>query len=460
MANGLKALRWTPATVSWLSLFMMGLVVAGVGLTGTAYMIEFLHERMTDHGLEHNREIANRLRPLVHPQLLRSPAHPSAQLKQVVDLYGSFGYRVFLITEHGKLLADSGSSGELTQNNDNRWLATMSQPLNGSKLTPGPARAIGEDAHPLLIWLDDVGGGTGDGPGILLGVASDQHRINAFLGELHWHIDAVLLGTYVLIGLVGVFAVRAIGRAYERRLEMQLHQRTRELEKAHEDIVLKTRLATIGQTASVLAHEMRNPLASIKLALSGLTHRESLPERTRRRVELVKGEVDRLDSLLSQTLDYARPIQLSRQPVRVDRLLSKVIEQQQPLLDKRGMSIRRVQRGECGMVNLDEEKIHQVILNVLKNAIEASPDGSEILVRSSTRDDGMLAILVANEGTPPSAETLTHAFDLFYTTKPRGSGLGLGLVKRIVEEHGGSVVLNTDPDLGTCLEMQLPGMAT
>ena len=134
----------------------------------------------------------------------------------------------------------------------------------------------------------------------------------------------------------------------------------------------------------------------------------------------------------------------------------QVIEQEQPLLEKHGINIRRIRCGECGTISLDEEKIYQAILNVMKNAIEASPEGSEILVRSTNGDNGKLAILVANKGTPPSSETLSHAFDIFYTTKPRGSGLGLGLVKRIVEEHGGEISLFVDPTLGTCFEMHLP----
>lgn len=456
MTYARKTLRWTPGTVSWLSLFIMGLVVAGVGLVGTGYVIAYLQERMTAHGLEHNREISSRLKPLISPRLPDSTGKPDAQLKHLIDLYGSFGYRIFVITQNGKLLADSGPDNNLPSDIDNSWLATLRYPDNGKTIVSGPAHAAGEDGHPRLIWLEEISSDAASDTAFFLGVASDQHKVNAFLGDLHWHIDAVLLATYVLIGLVGVFAMRAIGRAYERRLEAQLRKRTSELEKAHEDILVKTRLATIGQTASVLAHEMRNPLASIKLALSSMTHRESLPDRALRRVELVKGEVDRLDSLLSQTLDYARPVKLSHHPVQMDSLLSKVIEQQQPLLDKRGLSIRRIACSACELIDLDEEKIHQALLNVLKNAIEAGPQGSEILVKSSRGADGTLIVLVANKGETPSAKTLNHAFDIFYTTKPRGSGLGLGLVKRIVEEHGGKVVLFVDPLLGTCCEIQLP----
>ena len=105
------------------------------------------------------------------------------------------------------------------------------------------------------------------------------------------------------------------------------------MEKAHKSVLQKTRLATIGQTASVLTHEMRNPLASIKLALSGLKNTEDLQQRDYRRVELVIGEVDRLDLLLSESLDYVRPVKISPEPIDLDELINRVIIQETPLLE-------------------------------------------------------------------------------------------------------------------------------
>jgi signal transduction histidine kinase len=108
--------------------------------------------------------------------------------------------------------------------------------------------------------------------------------------------------------------MRSIGRTYERRPESRVRDRTQALEAAHEEMLSKARLATIGQTASVLTHEMRNPLASIKLALSGLRGSHNLEDRERRRVDLVLGEVDRLDGLLSETLGYVQPV---KRPARL-----------------------------------------------------------------------------------------------------------------------------------------------
>ncbi|RLJ20496.1 hypothetical protein DJ031_05595 [bacterium endosymbiont of Escarpia laminata] len=264
-----------------------------------------------------------------------------------------------------------------------------------------------------------------------------------------------MLLTYVLITLLGYYAMRRIGRTYERRLESQVRDRTQALEAAHEEVLLKTRLATIGQMASVLTHEMRNPLASIKLALSGLRGSASLEDREHRRVDLVLGEVDRLDGLLSETLDYVRPVRLSAKPVDMNRLLSKVLKQQEPLLGEKGILLKHEGCSECTAMRVDETQIHQVLLNLIKNAIEASPQGGE--VGTSLRHEGNELIFeITNGGEPLSEEVMGRAFEPFFTTKPKGTGLGLGLVKRVVEEHGGRVTLASNVGIGTRLTLTFP----
>jgi signal transduction histidine kinase len=339
------------------------------------------------------------------------------------------------------------------------WLAHVEQ-LHGSRegvtLKTGPALALGEDRHPMLLWLQAVS--TPEYDRWLLGIAKDQKTLMDFMGDLRLHLDAVMLLTYVLITLMGYYAMRSIGRTYERRLESQVRKRTQELEAVHEAMLSKTRLATIGHTASVLTHEMRNPLASIKLALSGLNGSNTLQSRERRRVKLVLGEVDRLDTLLSETLDYVRPVKVAVEPVDMERLLNRVLSEQEPLMAEKGIRIRREICAECASIRLDEAKMHQVLLNLLKNAVEASPEGGEIRVRL-WRDGEELVLRITNGGEPIAPQSLERAFEPFYTTKPKGSGLGLGLVKRVIEEHGGRVELASDASVGTRVTLTLPDIS-
>lgn len=459
MISVFKNLEWKPSTVSWLSFVLMGLIVAGIGLSGTAHVVNYLEARLAEHGIEHNQEVAAALAPRLERSFDAEQGDLTRMLSEAISAYKSFGFRIFVIDRvRGMVVADSDRMLADALPIEQTWLAhTVS--LGGARepvsvqTAMGAAQARGEDHHPMLIWLQEMPSAQADA--WVLGVGRDQKTLAEFMGDLHWHLDAVMLLTYVLITLLGYYAMRSIGRTYERRLESQVRDRTRALEAAHEDMLSKAKLVTIGQTASVLTHEMRNPLASIKLALSGLQGSKNLEDRERRRVDLVLGEVDRLDGLLSETLDYVRPVKLSDAPVDLDRLLTHVLKQEEPLMEEREVRLERTPCNKCPAAYLDERQMHQVLLNLVKNAVEASPPGGLISISLAHEPDD-LVLEVTNVGETLSPETLQRAFEPFYTTKPKGTGLGLGLVKRVVEEHGGSVELSNEPTIGNRLILRLP----
>lgn len=453
----LRNLEWKPSTVSWLSFLLMGLIVAAIGLSGTAHVVNYLHERLTAHGIEHNQEVAAALVPTFSSIFEDDAAGNTENLSSAIAIYKAFGFEILIIDrENRAVIADSESTRTSPLPIDQSWLARATSYAGTQGPLPletGAVRAFREDGHPVLVWLQEVP--MANSNPWLLAIVKDQHWLTDFMGDLHWHLDAVMLLTYVLITLLGYFAMRGIGRLYERRLESEVKARTRELELAHKEMLGKTRLATIGQTASVLTHEMRNPLASIKLALSGLRGAVDLPDREHRRVGLVLGEVDRLDEMLSQTLDYVRPVKLSAKPVPLDKLLTQVLKQQEPLLDEKDIRLKWEVQTDRTAIPLDEAQMHQVLLNLFKNAVEASPQQGKIGV-SLQRKDNDLVLEMNNGGEPMSNEALQRAFEPFFTTKPKGTGLGLGLVKRVVEEHGGTVALSSNSELGTRVTLRLP----
>ena len=435
----------------------MGFIVGGIGLTGTAHVVNYLEERLTAHNIEHNREIAFSLLTKLESTFKSDAEDVSAALLHAIADYKAFGFRIFVLDRINQtVIVDSDTQHSSPRPIEESWLASATR-TDGSKISltqeVGAVSALAEDLHPTLIWLQEM---DIPEPGRLaLGIGKDQKTLMDFTGDLHWNLDTVLLLTYLLIALLGYYSMRGIGRIYERRLESRIQERTQALDAAHKEVLNKTRLATIGQTASVLTHEMRNPLASIKLALSSLKGSVHFEEREIRRMELVLGEVDRLDELLSKTLNYVRPVNRSVDPVDMDTLFTKVIKQQEPLMEEKGVRIKHESCSDCPSMHVDQAQMHQVLLNLIKNAIEASPRGGEILSSLQCKDD-QLVLEVSNGGDPPNEEVLRRAFEPFFTTKSKGTGLGLGLVKRVVEEHGGTVALSGSSETGTRLTLAFP----
>ncbi|MCF6282062.1 MAG: ATP-binding protein [Candidatus Polarisedimenticolaceae bacterium] len=457
MTLDIHTMKWKPVTVSLVSFLLLALIVAGAGWLGGDHIVGYLQERITQHGVEHNEEIAEGILPL-----LQQPLEESVEEQQVVKVFQAFiehatpfGVQIFLIDRETHSVIAGSEKGRLRPTAFTDFLSQPITRLSGEPIADitdwqGPARSLWEDGAPLLLHFQKVPGSRWS-----LGLTSDYQQLTEFVSDLRWHFDLVLLLTGGLIATLGFAAVRWVGRAYESDLEAQVKARTRDLEATHREMLSETRLATIGRMATVLTHEMRNPLASIKLALSGLRGSDYLQQRDRQRVNLVLGEVDRLNGMLSETLDYARPIQLSEKPGHLDHLLDRVLELEEPLLTQKKIQISRQVCSDSPAIRLDAGKMQQVLLNLIKNAIEASPTGGEISI--VLRREGQKVILeLINGGTPMESETVARAFEPFFTTKPKGTGLGLGLVKRIVEEHGGEVTIQSDSRTGTCVTLVLP----
>ena len=433
-------------------------IVVTIGLAGGNHIIRYLQVQLMEHGIMHNEDVIEGIRPLLEKALQdgKPVDRVVADFQSFIEHAEPFGVRLFLIDRRRGLVIADSSSAERLPFSVEALLGTPARELDGTPISDlghwrGAAWRVTSAGTIELLSLRNI-----DTAGMqwTLGVSSDLSELLSFMDELHLHLDTVLLITYGLIGLLGFLVLRLIGGRYESSLEEQVILRTDELEAVHRKLLEQARLATIGQTASVLAHEMRNPLASMKLALSGVSRSQNLSERERQRVELVLGEVDRLETLLSETLEYVRPVEKDEQPVSLDELLDQVLELEQPLMQERGIRLQRSRCEQCPALHLDIHKMRQVLLNLVKNAREACPDGGLVEVELK-RDAEGIVLGIRNQGEPLSGEVIAHAFDFFYTTKARGTGLGLGLVKRVVEEHGGTVALNST-DSGARVEIRLP----
>ena len=244
-------------------------------------------------------------------------------------------------------------------------------------------------------------------------------------------------------------AVGLIGVCQDLSSIKQLEQRMRQAD----------RLAAVGRLSANIAHEIRNPLASVSGAIEALT-KELPPDATRGRlVEIVLRESERLNQLITEFLDYARPAPMTLVEVDLARLLEEVIV----LLEHRrlpeGLKVAREIATDLP-ARADPQQLRQAIWNLCLNAVQAMAEGGELRVGgrrlSSASGQSRLELWVADTGAGIAESDLPHVFEPFFSTKPGGTGLGLAAVYRIVQDHGGNIEVRSRAGQGTTMIIGLP----
>ncbi len=214
------------------------------------------------------------------------------------------------------------------------------------------------------------------------------------------------------------------------------------------------RLATLGRLAANIAHEIRNPLASLTGAIEVLTSPATAGEARDRLSQIVMRESERLNQIIKNFLEYARPAPLTLETVNIADALDEVLV----LIEHRVRpgSLKLVREFVPPLVwRVDPQQFKQVVWNLCLNAVEAMPDGGELRVGAAAAPGQFLNVWVADAGTGIGPDDLAHVFEPFFSTKPEGTGLGLALVHRIVQEHGGEIDVRSTPGLGTTFTITL-----
>ena len=242
------------------------------------------------------------------------------------------------------------------------------------------------------------------------------------------------------------------------RLYDKARRAYRELNEAQARIIQSEKMAVVGTFASGLAHEVRNPLNSIALQLSVLERRVApLPApvalQMKQLVGVIREEVKRLDNLVGDFLQFSRSNRVQYRPASLDAIVDEVTRLLRPEARATGVTLRRERIGEPPPdVRVDPEKMKQVVINLVQNAIEAMPDGGTVEVATGLVDGR--ALLVVKDTGPGLPEGL-DVFQLFVTTKARGTGLGLSIAQQIVLEHGGEIVATSEPGAGAVFTVSL-----
>jgi signal transduction histidine kinase len=269
----------------------------------------------------------------------------------------------------------------------------------------------------------------------------------------HTYMVFALSVSYVLLERF----VRTANALTSRTLE--LRRSYNELRDAQEQLLRREQLATMGELSAVIAHEVRNPLAIIKNAVSGL-HRPTLRESDRQvLLKILDEEADRLNRLVGDLLAYARPVTPQRQTVHIEDLVRGAVELARAAQQREHQLTFDIQLNDSHTIEGDPDLLRQALVNVAENAIQAMPDGGTLTVRTQdAKLDTAPAVAIAIRDTGEGMDTLVRskATDPFFTTRPTGTGLGLAIVHRLVHSHGGKVQIESTYGSGTTVTIILP----
>lgn len=227
-----------------------------------------------------------------------------------------------------------------------------------------------------------------------------------------------------------------------------------ENERLRQEVAQSDRMKAVATLAAGMAHEIKNPLTSIKTFAEYLPQKYDDPQFRDRFAKIMAQEVDKMNALVHRLLEFARPAEPQLKLVSLKRVIDETLDLLQGTLLKNQIQTQTI-FDPTDTIYADEGQLKQALLNVILNSIEAMPGPGRIAV-STVRQNGSIAIVVADSGPGIAKKDFQHIFDPFYTTKAGGTGLGLSVVHSIVRQHGGRVAVESEIGKGTTIRMVLP----
>jgi signal transduction histidine kinase len=305
------------------------------------------------------------------------------------------------------------------------------------------------DERLMPVWLEALAGGQ-----VITHVSRDGTEITAPMRSSSGVIGAVTISTtaalppHRLDDIRRMFAILAAeaGLTIERAW---LIRRT-----AH-----KRRLEAVGEASAGIAHELRNPLFGISSAAQLLRFRVKDDPVIEKNVGRILREVERLNNLATVLTEYGRPTPMHLESGDPDVVWDEVLESQRGLLESRALLLQRTRAKPAARCAIDAQQLSQAMVSLLANAADAAPEGTDLTLRSTVLENGAWRCRLQNGGAAIPPEVLPRVFEIFFSTKPGNTGIGLALCQRIIEGHGGSITLESGQELGTAATIVLPPAA-
>ena len=238
-------------------------------------------------------------------------------------------------------------------------------------------------------------------------------------------------------------------------LEARVEQRTRELRESQAQVIRAEKMAAVGRLAASVAHEVNNPLQAIALHLQLLAD-EGLSESDQEQVDIVQSELARIADIVQRLLDFQRPKRGSRSRQSVAILLEDVLALSGKQLQQTGVTVICDLSDNLAPVQAVGDQVKQVFLNLILNAVEAMPDGGELMIRGTQSEDNNIIITFTDTGPGIAENDMSQLFEPFFSTKHTGTGLGLAVSQEIIVNHGGTLEASNHPEHGAVFTLTLP----
>ena len=245
-------------------------------------------------------------------------------------------------------------------------------------------------------------------------------------------------------------------KRYAEELEMRVDERTAELIETHKRLVTQERIAALGRAAAQVAHEVKNPLAGLLLYSLHLKNKSSnFSESQTYLIDKIVDTIKHLNSRVEQILGFARPVNLTLKSGNLNEIVNDVLDLLRPQLTANKVEARLSLHEPAAYAMLDESSIRGALMNLMLNAIEAMREGGTLSITIDQTAES-LRLEIADTGHGIGEEESKKIFEPFYTTKEQGLGLGMPYARKIIEQHGGTIALNTRPGDGTTISITLP----
>jgi len=250
-------------------------------------------------------------------------------------------------------------------------------------------------------------------------------------------------------------------RKHRQKLEktsQELSEAYKKLQNTFEQLKKADRLAALGRLSSGIAHEIRNPLGSIKGSFEILEGEIPADSKKYEFVKIIREEILRLNVIVESFLKFARPPKPSLLPTSLNELIDSILILTNKQAQEYSIDVRKRLDPDLPLIPMDPNQIRQVIMNIVLNGIESMPDGGTLEIKSKKgRDDQSVLIEISDTGIGISKEELDRIFDPFFTTKTQGTGLGLAISYQLVQNHKGTIKADRNENAGLTFSVKLPG---